>query len=136
MNLSGFVGFGFLSFLAPTAQKRKKLQAENSSNSGQDVAVKVDNEKSAKMEISSSKEKISYETYEAFDFGVSQAASQDVSMSLEPQKQVTKPEELKSSTSESGGSQDGIVTNEKVVLTKVSNTKLDVDLEDYTEKKR
>lgn len=136
MNLSGFFRFWF-SFpsLAPAAQKRKKLQAENPSNSDQDVAVKVDIEQSAKMEISSSKlEKISSfsdETSEASNLGVSQA-----SMSLEPQKQAIKPEELKPLTKESGGSQDGIVTKEKPVLPKVSSTKLDVDLEDSTEKKR
>lgn len=117
------------------AQKRKKLQAENPSNSDQDVAVKVDIEQSAKMEISSSKlEKISSfsdETSEASNLGVSQA-----SMSLEPQKQAIKPEELKPLTKESGGSQDGIVIKEKPVLPKVSSTKLDVDLEDSTEKKR
>ncbi|RVW54887.1 Protein TIME FOR COFFEE [Vitis vinifera] len=57
-------------------------------------------------------------------------------MSLEPQKQAIKPEELKPLTKESGGSQDGIVTKEKPVLPKVSSTKLDVDLEDSQRKKR
>ncbi|KAL6339496.1 hypothetical protein AAG906_034581 [Vitis piasezkii] len=94
------------------AQKRKKLQAENPSNSDQDVAVKVDIEQSAKW-------KFLHQNWRKY----------------QPQKQAIKPEELKPLTKESGGSQDGIVTKEKPVLPKVSSTKLDVDLEDSTEKK-
>lgn len=135
MNLNGiFFGFRFLSSLAPAAQKRKKWQAENPSN--QDVAVKVDIEQSENMEISSLIDQLLGKTPEASDLGLSQVASQDASLSLEPQKQVIKPEESTPSTKESGGSQDELVSREKPVLPKAANTILDVDFEDSTEKKR
>lgn len=123
--------------MEPAAQKRKKLQAEGLSNSSQDVAVKIDIAQSVKEEFSSPKlEKISGfsdEAKQGSNLGISQAAA---SMSLEAQEEAIKPEELKPLTKESRGSQDEILINEKPVLPKVSSTKLDVDLEDSTEKKR